>query len=147
MPWTEAEDEVLRRLVAHHGDRNWSTMVEHLPSRSAKQIRERWHNQLDPKIRKTPWTEKVSQYSHLSRCLIPHCISTGGSDNYVGSSGTGQQVCQSLNLSSTERLLRRTREQMGGNRKADSWTDRQRSQKLLELRSQTPRIGKGVSEF
>ena len=100
MPWTEAEDEVLRRLVAHHGDRNWSTMVEHLPSRSAKQIRERWHNQLDPKIRKTPWTEKVRASTAIfgDIYLMAHHLFTGRSDNHVGSSGTGQQVCRSLAL-------------------------------------------------
>jgi hypothetical protein len=40
---------------AHH-HQNRCKMAEHLPIRTAKQIRERWHNQLDPIINRAPWS-------------------------------------------------------------------------------------------
>jgi len=33
-----------------------SALAVHLPGRSGKQIRERWHNQLDPNVKKERWT-------------------------------------------------------------------------------------------
>ena len=40
-----------------HGTRKWSVLASHLPGRTGKQCRERWHNQLNPDISKLPWTE------------------------------------------------------------------------------------------
>ncbi|CAM9996019.1 unnamed protein product, partial [Scytosiphon promiscuus] len=60
--WTKAEDDAIRRLVKAHGTRSWATIEEYLSSeffisgRSGKQCRERWHNHLDPKIKKGAWT-------------------------------------------------------------------------------------------
>ena len=36
-------------------------MANNLPERSAKQIRERWHNQLDPAINREPWSTQEEQ--------------------------------------------------------------------------------------
>jgi hypothetical protein len=55
-PWTKEEDEVLRSMVDEHGARNWSTIAAALPGRIGKQCRERWHNHLDPNIRKEKWS-------------------------------------------------------------------------------------------
>ena len=37
-----------------HGDKSWVLVASFLPNRTGKQIRERWHNQLDPMIMKGP---------------------------------------------------------------------------------------------
>lgn len=56
-PWTKEEDEEVRKLVEKHGDKSWVLVAGFLPNRTGKQIRERWHNQLDPDIVKGPWTD------------------------------------------------------------------------------------------
>ncbi|XBI30207.1 hypothetical protein VPH35_054005 [Triticum aestivum] len=57
-PWTEEEDELLRRLVDEHGEHKWATICKHLPGRIGKQCRERWTNHLRPGIKKDHiWTE------------------------------------------------------------------------------------------
>ncbi|EKX44752.1 hypothetical protein GUITHDRAFT_71888, partial [Guillardia theta CCMP2712] len=50
------EDELIMSLVAQHGTKNWSLIGSHLQFRSGKQCRERYKNQLDPTIRRGPWT-------------------------------------------------------------------------------------------
>eukprot|EP00516_Mucochytrium_quahogii_P006564 CAMPEP_0203752372 /NCGR_PEP_ID=MMETSP0098-20131031/6296_1 /ASSEMBLY_ACC=CAM_ASM_000208 /TAXON_ID=96639 /ORGANISM=" , Strain NY0313808BC1" /LENGTH=498 /DNA_ID=CAMNT_0050642489 /DNA_START=517 /DNA_END=2013 /DNA_ORIENTATION=+ len=55
--WTNHEDETLIKLVSAHGAKKWSVIANHLPGRVGKQCRERWHNHLNPNIKKTPWTE------------------------------------------------------------------------------------------
>ena len=55
--WSAEEDELLLRAIEHQGTRKWSVLASHLPGRTGKQCRERWHNQLNPDISKLPWTE------------------------------------------------------------------------------------------
>mmetsp|Transcript_50718 Transcript_50718/g.158451 ORF Transcript_50718/g.158451 Transcript_50718/m.158451 type:complete len:466 (-) Transcript_50718:327-1724(-) len=55
-PWSQEEDELIMSLVAQHGTKNWSLIGSHLQFRSGKQCRERYKNQLDPTIRRGPWT-------------------------------------------------------------------------------------------
>jgi hypothetical protein len=55
-PWTTEEDKMVMELVRRHGLKSWSSLAVHLPGRTGKQIRERWHNQLDPNVRKDRWT-------------------------------------------------------------------------------------------
>jgi len=61
-PWKSQEDELLRRLVAEFGARDWSTIATQMASvgciRMGKQCRERWFNHLSPEVRKDAWTEK-----------------------------------------------------------------------------------------
>lgn len=47
---------MLRKMVEGNGARNWSTVAASLPGRIGKQCRERWHNHLDPNIRKEKWS-------------------------------------------------------------------------------------------
>ena len=56
--WTEQEDNLLLRLVAERGPKNWSRMAEFFPDRVGKQCRERWHNHLNPHINKKKWTDE-----------------------------------------------------------------------------------------
>ncbi|KAE8894835.1 hypothetical protein PF005_g1383 [Phytophthora fragariae] len=57
-PWTEAEDVQMLNLVRKYGATKWAVIASYLPDRNGKQCRERWHNQLNPAIKKTPWTEQ-----------------------------------------------------------------------------------------
>eukprot|EP00808_Paulinella_micropora_P017566 g57660.t1 len=55
-PWTAEEDAKVQALVAKVGPKKWSVIASHLPGRIGKQCRERWHNHLNPDIKKEPWT-------------------------------------------------------------------------------------------
>ena len=54
--WTAEEDERLLMLVAEN-PKNWGHVARGIPGRTAKQCRERYHNHLDPSIKKGDWTE------------------------------------------------------------------------------------------
>ena len=66
--WTPEEDERLKKVVEEHGPRNWATVIApKLDNRLGKQCRERWHNHLDPQLKKTKWSlheEKVVADAH-----------------------------------------------------------------------------------
>ena len=55
-PWTDEEDATVRNLILSHGTKRWSLIAAQLSGRTGKQCRERWHNQLDPAIKKDNWT-------------------------------------------------------------------------------------------
>jgi hypothetical protein len=50
MKFTSAEDILLRDLVNRFGPSNWKVIAAHLPTRNARQCRERWSNYLDPTV-------------------------------------------------------------------------------------------------
>uniref|UniRef100_A0A1Y1NMI0 Uncharacterized protein n=1 Tax=Photinus pyralis TaxID=7054 RepID=A0A1Y1NMI0_PHOPY len=56
-PWTKEEDEKVIELVKKYGPKKWTLIARHLKGRIGKQCRERWHNHLNPNIKKTAWTE------------------------------------------------------------------------------------------
>lgn len=60
-PWQKQEDELLARLVAEYGPKDWSTIANLMSQsgrcRLGKQCRERWFNHLSPDVRKDAWTE------------------------------------------------------------------------------------------
>eukprot|EP00179_Madagascaria_erythrocladioides_P001211 CAMPEP_0198322354 /NCGR_PEP_ID=MMETSP1450-20131203/10857_1 /TAXON_ID=753684 ORGANISM="Madagascaria erythrocladiodes, Strain CCMP3234" /NCGR_SAMPLE_ID=MMETSP1450 /ASSEMBLY_ACC=CAM_ASM_001115 /LENGTH=180 /DNA_ID=CAMNT_0044025965 /DNA_START=362 /DNA_END=904 /DNA_ORIENTATION=+ len=53
--WSAEEDHILMEQVALHGARSWSAVAKKIPGRNGKQARERWLNQLNPKITKAEW--------------------------------------------------------------------------------------------
>ncbi|KAK9126953.1 hypothetical protein Scep_015799 [Stephania cephalantha] len=55
-PWTQKEDEKIVELVSNYGPTKWSSIAKALPGRIGKQCRERWHNHLNPNIKKDAWT-------------------------------------------------------------------------------------------
>ncbi|XP_039015837.1 transcription factor MYB3R-5-like [Hibiscus syriacus] len=57
-PWTKKEDDCITKLVEKYGCRRWSVIAKLLGGRIGKQCRERWHNHLDPSIRKDSWREE-----------------------------------------------------------------------------------------
>ena len=59
--WSKEENNHLNELVEQFGPGNWGEIALRLESRNAKQCRERWHNQLNPKVVKTPWLEAEDQ--------------------------------------------------------------------------------------
>jgi len=52
------EDDLILELVKEHGTKTWSLVGNRLQCRSGKQCRERYKNQLDPTIKRGPWTEE-----------------------------------------------------------------------------------------
>ncbi|XP_057321397.1 myb-related protein B isoform X1 [Microplitis mediator] len=56
-PWTKEEDEKVVELVERYGPKKWTLIARHLKGRIGKQCRERWHNHLNPGIKKTAWTD------------------------------------------------------------------------------------------
>lgn len=45
-------------LVRKYGPKKWTVIARYLNGRIGKQCRERWHNHLNPGIKKTAWTEE-----------------------------------------------------------------------------------------
>lgn len=60
--WSADEDLLLAKLVATHGPRNWSLIAKSFKKRIGKQCRERWHNHLDPNVRKDAWSPSEDRY-------------------------------------------------------------------------------------
>ncbi|CAL1374640.1 unnamed protein product [Linum trigynum] len=57
-PWSPEEDTVLSKLVSKFGARNWSLIARGIPGRSGKSCRLRWCNQLDPCLKRKPFTDE-----------------------------------------------------------------------------------------
>ncbi|GMH50904.1 hypothetical protein TrRE_jg7739, partial [Triparma retinervis] len=80
-PWTEEEDRKVVDLVGRLGAKKWSLIASHLPGRIGKQCRERWHNHLNPNIKKDPWSEEEdrtilrshatlgNKWAEIAKCL------------------------------------------------------------------------------
>lgn len=56
--WTAHEDSILQDLVHTYGTSSWTKIADGLSTRTGKQCRERYHNHLQPNIRKGDWTEE-----------------------------------------------------------------------------------------
>ena len=65
-PWSIEEDALVLRLVQEKGAQKWTTIAEHLPGRIGKQCRERWHNHLNPKIKKNTWSLEEELILYIS---------------------------------------------------------------------------------
>lgn len=57
-PWTEDEDRMVLLLVQEKGAQKWTQIASNLDGRIGKQCRERWHNHLNPMIKKNPWSKE-----------------------------------------------------------------------------------------
>ena len=47
MPWTEEEDDQLRKLVAEFGPKKWVFVASKMENKGGKQCRRRWQNYLN----------------------------------------------------------------------------------------------------
>lgn len=52
------EDEMVVSLVDKYGAKRWTLIAKQLKGRIGKQCRERWHNHLNPNIKKSAWTSE-----------------------------------------------------------------------------------------
>ncbi len=64
--WNHEEIEALQReiqTVMQQGSEKipWPKVAKKIPGRTAKQCREKWFSDLDPTIKKTPWSEEEDQ--------------------------------------------------------------------------------------
>jgi transcriptional activator Myb len=87
--WSKAEDTLLGKIVSRYGAANWDVLAKYVKGRTGKQCRERYHNILDPNLRKGNWTPdedmKIlqmhavvgNQWAKISRSLV------GRTDNSV----------------------------------------------------------------
>jgi hypothetical protein len=55
------DDRRLVQLVCRYGIKRWSFIETQMQGRSGKQCRERYMNQLDPGIRRAPWTDEENR--------------------------------------------------------------------------------------
>lgn len=60
-PWSQEEDEQLRRMVEKYGPRNWSAISKSIPGRSGKSCRLRWCNQLSPEVEHRPFSPEEDE--------------------------------------------------------------------------------------
>ena len=61
-PWSNAEDETLRDLVSEKGAGKWVQISEVLQTRTPKQCRERWHQNLKPDLNHDPINDVEGQF-------------------------------------------------------------------------------------
>jgi hypothetical protein len=67
-PWTEEEDEALRRAVREHGRQNWAAIAGAVAGRGAKSCRLRWCQHLAPELDSRPFTpEEDARIVELQR--------------------------------------------------------------------------------
>ena len=61
--WTLEEDEQLKQIMASYSSSTSFSFsrICTMPTRTAKQCRERWHNQLSPEVRKDKWTKEEDE--------------------------------------------------------------------------------------
>jgi hypothetical protein len=59
--------------VLEHGTKHWGLIGSQLNGRTGKQCRERWHNQLDPAIRKDPWTRDEEDILLKAHAVVRRC--------------------------------------------------------------------------
>lgn len=56
--------------VQKHGAENWTEISQALPGRVGKQCMERWHNQLNPNIKRSCWTDEEEWYIYTQHSTI-----------------------------------------------------------------------------
>uniref|UniRef100_A0A667WWT5 V-myb avian myeloblastosis viral oncogene homolog-like 1 n=1 Tax=Myripristis murdjan TaxID=586833 RepID=A0A667WWT5_9TELE len=69
-PWTKEEDDRVIQLVRRYGVQRWSLIAKHMQSRIGKQCRERWHNHLNPNVKKSSWTQEEDRVIYQAQRLL-----------------------------------------------------------------------------
>ncbi|MGH0170700.1 UNVERIFIED_CONTAM: hypothetical protein FKN15_059362 [Acipenser sinensis] len=69
-PWTKEEDEKVIELVNCYGTKQWASIAKHLKGRLGKQCRERWHNHLNPEVKKSSWTPEEDRIIYQAHRVL-----------------------------------------------------------------------------
>ena len=72
-PWSPAEDRIVLSLALHPKAGKtikWTEIAGHLPGRIGKQCRERWHNHLNPRIKKVNWNKEEEWILFLMHRIV-----------------------------------------------------------------------------
>ncbi|KAM8914070.1 v-myb avian myeloblastosis viral oncogene homolog-like 2b [Spinachia spinachia] len=69
-PWTKEEDEKVIELVSLYGNKQWAMVAKQLKGRLGKQCRERWHNHLNPNVKKSSWTAEEDLIIYKAHCVL-----------------------------------------------------------------------------
>jgi pre-mRNA-splicing factor CDC5/CEF1 len=68
--WKNSEDEILKAAVQKYGKNQWARVASLLNRKSAKQCKARWHEWLDPSVRKVEWSrEEEEKLLHLAKLM------------------------------------------------------------------------------
>ncbi|OLL26707.1 Pre-mRNA-splicing factor cef1 [Neolecta irregularis DAH-3] len=68
--WLNTEDEILKAAVAKYGKNQWARISSLLVRKTPKQCKARWHEWLDPGIKKTEWSkEEDEKLLHLAKLM------------------------------------------------------------------------------
>jgi len=59
--WTIEEDDLLRKYVDIHGEKQWQKICLHIPGRTSIQCLHRWSKILKPGLVKGPWTQEEDE--------------------------------------------------------------------------------------
>jgi len=69
LPWSADEDRLLLQAVEELGPKRWSAVASRVSTRSGKQCRLRWCNQIDPSIKREAWSEEEDTIILRERAL------------------------------------------------------------------------------
>mmetsp|Transcript_1010 Transcript_1010/g.1293 ORF Transcript_1010/g.1293 Transcript_1010/m.1293 type:complete len:816 (-) Transcript_1010:223-2670(-) len=68
--WKNSEDEILKAAVMKYGKQQWARVASLLNRKSAKQCKARWHEWLDPSIKKIEWSRaEEEKLLHLAKLM------------------------------------------------------------------------------
>ncbi|KAI2501629.1 Cell division [Fragilaria crotonensis] len=68
--WKNSEDEILKAAVMKYGKQQWARVASLLNRKSAKQCKARWHEWLDPSVKKVEWSRaEEEKLLHLAKLL------------------------------------------------------------------------------
>ena len=59
--WKNSEDEILKAAIQKYGKQQWARVASLLNRKTAKQAKARWHEWLDPSIRKSEWSRQEEE--------------------------------------------------------------------------------------
>eukprot|EP01039_Chlorochromonas_danica_P006754 gene6752-7464_t len=106
--WTADEDELLRKAVDLYGEGNWVAIANDVPDRNPQQCLHRWVYNLNPSIRKGPWT--AEEDAHLVQLV-----------NALGQEWT--EISRQMNGRTGGQCLSRWRTYLDPMLKKGNWTE------------------------